>query len=246
MLARRRVTGLARPSHLCCAMPKAHRPARSRRRPAHPSVDHQVPDLVTQVKCALRHPRAALAGAVVGGLPPWIGQQVAHGEVGAAWWVDPRSLVVLGCMLFSVLTVYAFGRSTFHDRRKAAGFVVAMELAMVFSSLWSVRIVTLLAVIAINALTTGARIATAYETAERRRDADRRRAATRAAGRAARGPQPAGDRGVAGGRSDRGPASIPVSAPAPVGPQSWTRRPSSWSPGHRAPRLPAPIIDLPS
>ncbi len=145
-------------------------------------------DVISQIQCTARNPRAALLGGVLGGIVPWIGQAIAHHDVASSWWSDPRSLVVLGCMLFSMTTVYLFGRAAFRDPRKALGFVAAMELAMVASSLWYVQAVTLGAVVAINAIATGAGIALAHEATTRRREADERRSRTRAANRARRIP----------------------------------------------------------
>jgi hypothetical protein len=144
--------------------------------------------VVSQFRAACRQPWAACLAGAVGGLPPFIGQAMAHGEVGTAgvsWWHDPKALVVLGCMLFSMSTVYVFGRATFRDVKKAVGFVAAMELAMVASELAYVRVATLVVVVAVNMVMTGAGIALAYEAAQRRREADGRRARTRAETRAA-------------------------------------------------------------
>jgi hypothetical protein len=184
---------------------------------------HREPvDVVSQFQAARRQPWAAGLAGIVGGLPPFIGQAMAHAEVGAdgSWWHDPKAIAVAGCMLFSMSTMYLFGRATFRDVKKAVGFVAAMELAMVASGLWYVRLATLAVVVAVNMVTTGAGIALAYESAQRRREADAQRARTRAQTRA---EQRAARRGAPG------PTSIPI--PAPVSTPAST----SWSASASAP-----------
>jgi hypothetical protein len=162
-------------------------------------------DVVSQARSAWRQKWAAGLAGGVGGLPPFIGQAVAHGEPHLLWY---HLLTVAGCMLFSMATIFAFGRATFGSAAKAAGFVAAMELAMVASELWYVRLTTLVVVVAVNMVMTGAGIALRYEAAERRREADARRQATRAQTRAA---------GAAARRAPASPpaASQPEVAPAP-------------------------------
>lgn len=176
----------------------------SKRRRSKRPVSVQVVDVISQVQCAARNPRAALLGGLLGGVVPWIGQAIAHHDVGnsGAWYADPHALVVLGCMVFSMTTVYLFGRAAFKDARKAVGFVAAMELAMVASSLWYVQAVTLAAIVAINAISTGAGIALAHEATTRRKEADERRSRTRAQTRARK----IGDAAA--------PRAVPVRVPA--------------------------------
>jgi len=77
-------------------------------------------DIVTQIEVACRNPHAALIGALIGGLVPWFGRSLAHGEIQDTWTTN-RSLalvmvvVVIGCGCFSGLSVYKFGRSAFND-----------------------------------------------------------------------------------------------------------------------------------
>ena len=85
--------------------------------------------------------------------------------------------VVLGCAVFSAITVYKFGRATFGDTRKALGFVLAIEGVMLVST-GATSNVALVVLIAINALANGAAIALARDATCRRREADARRAAT--------------------------------------------------------------------
>jgi hypothetical protein len=145
-------------------------------------------DVVTQLECAVRRPQATLIGALVGGIVPWFGRTLAHGEVPAAWSSGSHGLalamigVVLGCAVFSAITVYKFGRATFGDKRKALGFVLAIEGVMLVSS-GATSNVALAVLIAINALANGSAIALARDAACKRREADARRATTRARSR---------------------------------------------------------------
>ena len=140
-------------------------------------------DVVTQLECAIRRPQATLIGALVGGLVPWFARTLAHDQLPAAWSSGSTGLamvmlaVVLGCAVFSAITVYKFGRATFGDTRKALGFVLAIEGVMLVST-GVTSTVALVVLILINALANGAAIALARDATCRRRDADARRAAT--------------------------------------------------------------------
>ncbi len=151
-------------------------------------------DVVSQLECAIRRPQATLIGALVGGLVPWFARTLAHEEVPAAWSAGNHGLalvmimVVLGCAVFSALTVYKFGRAVFGDVRKAIGFTLAMEGVMLVAH-GATSAVALAVLIAINAVANGSVIAMARDATCRRREADVRRAATRAGSR--RGHMPA-------------------------------------------------------
>jgi hypothetical protein len=142
-------------------------------------------DIVTQLECAIRRPQATLIGALVGGLVPWFARTLAHSEVPATWSAGNHSLalvmiaVVLGCALFSAITVYKFGRATFNDSRKALGFVLAIEGVMLVSH-GATSNVALAVLIVINALANGSSIALARDATCRRREAVARSSATRA------------------------------------------------------------------
>ena len=152
-------------------------------------------DIVTQLECALRRPQATLIGALVGGLVPWFARTLAHEELPATWSTGNRTLalvmtaVILGCALFSMLSVYKFGKATFADTRKAIGFSLALEGVMLVSH-GATSAVALGALIAINALANGSVIALARDATCRRREADARGAATRARSRSARAVTP--------------------------------------------------------
>ena len=142
-------------------------------------------DVVTQLECAIRRPQATLIGALVGGIVPWFARTLAHDQLPAAWASGSTALaavmlaVVLGCALFSAITVYKFGRATFGDTRKALGFVAAIEGVMLVST-GATSDVALIVLIAINALANGSAIALAREATCKRREAAQRATATRA------------------------------------------------------------------
>jgi hypothetical protein len=153
-------------------------------------------DIVSQLECAVRRPQATLIGALVGGLVPWFARTLAHEEVPDAWTAGSHVLalvmlaVVLGCAVFSALTVFKFGKATFADHRKAIGFTLALEGVMLVSH-GATSVVALAVLVLINALGNGATIALARDATCKRREADARRAATRARSRSSRPSAPA-------------------------------------------------------
>jgi hypothetical protein len=145
-------------------------------------------DIVTQLEVAIKNPHAAAIGSVIGGLVPWFGRTLAHGEIQETWSSNrPLAIamvaVVLGCGVFSGLSVYKFGRAAFGDPRKALGFVLALEGVMLVSH-GVTSAVALGVLILINAVSNGSVIALARDATRRKRDSDARGAATRARTRA--------------------------------------------------------------
>lgn len=142
-------------------------------------------DVVTQLECAIRRPQATLIGALIGGLVPWFARTLAHDQLPSTWSTGNLGLaavllaVVLGCACFSAITVYKFGCATFGDKRKALGFVLAIEGVMLVST-GVTSAVALAVLIAINALANGSSIALAREATCKKREAAARAAATRA------------------------------------------------------------------
>ena len=145
--------------------------------------------MVTQLECAVRNPHAALIGALLGGLVPWFGRTLAHDQVPAAWSAANAPLVgvllavVVGCAVFSAISVYKFGRAAFGDPRKALGFVLALEGVMLVST-GATSNVALAVLVLINAVANGSVIALARDATRRRCEADARRSATRSRNRA--------------------------------------------------------------
>lgn len=172
-------------------------------------------DVVTQLVCAVRNPHAAAIGAVIGGLVPWFGRTLAHEEIPSAWSAGNHGIaaamiaVVVGCGLFSGLSVYKFGRAAFGDARKALGFVLALEGVMLVSH-GATSAVALAVLILINAVSNGSVIALARDATRRRCEADARRAATRARSRAASRPAPEQAPEQATAQQPAVPAAVPA------------------------------------
>ena len=178
--------------HRNCSYPDAMSKSSKRSKRSRGTIDRSATtDIVTQLEVAIRNPHAALIGALIGGLVPWFGRTLAHGEIQDTW-VSNRTLaiamvvVVLGCGCFSGLSVYKFGKVAFGDPRKALGFVLALEGVMLVSH-GATSAVALITLILINGVSNGAVIALARDASQRKREADARGAATRARSRAAVG-----------------------------------------------------------
>ncbi len=158
---------------------------KSTARRAAAAVRAQGVDIITQVRIAAANPLAAALGAAIGGVVPWFARQVAHQELAVQWAAGDAKMVamdmaiVLGCVAFSVLTVYGFGRAAIRDPRKAAGFCAALEGVMLVAHGQPAQ-VALAMLVLINAITTGCVIAMAYAATRKRGEADARRQATAA------------------------------------------------------------------
>jgi len=175
------------------AMSKRIKGSKRSRRSHGPLDRSATTDIVTQLEVAIKNPHAAAIGAVIGGLVPWFGRTLAHGEIQGTWSSNrPLALamvaVVLGCGCFSGLSVYKFGRAAFGDERKALGFVLALEGVMLVSH-GVTSAVALGVLILINAVSNGSVIALARDATRRKREAAARGAATRATNRT-RAPAP--------------------------------------------------------
>ena len=56
--------------------------SKKRSRARRTATDHSSKtDIVTQLEIAVRNPHAALIGALIGGLVPWFGRTLAHGQI---------------------------------------------------------------------------------------------------------------------------------------------------------------------
>ena len=188
-------------------------------------------DVVTQLECAIRNPHAALIGALIGGLVPWFGRTLAHDQVPAAWSAGNTSLVmvmitvVLGCALFSALSVYKFGKAAFGDSKKALGFVLALEGVMLVTT-GATSTVALAVLILINAVANGSVIALSRDATRRRCAADVRRAATRARSRSARPEQHEQPVSPSPRHAPAAPSRAPRAVPTPSNalvPPVWRR-----------------------
>jgi hypothetical protein len=165
------------------------RSTRTRKTAARSNDRSATTDVVSQLECAIKNPHAAAIGAVIGGLVPWFGRTLAHDQIPAAWSAGNSSLaltmlaVVIGCGVFSGLSVYKFGKAAFGDSKKAFGFVLALEGVMLVSH-GATSAIALAVLILINAVANGSVIALAREATNKQRDAVRRAAETRARKRA--------------------------------------------------------------
>ena len=198
-------------------------------------------DIITQLKTAIANPLAAVLGAAIGGIVPWFAREIAHHELAVQWAAGDLKMVavdlaiVLGCAVFSMLTVYGFGKAAISDPRKAAGFCAALEGVMLVSHGQTSQ-VALAALVIINAITTGCVIAVAYAATNRRREADQRRAATRAQTSARKRGQAADPSTTSASASS---ASRPAAEPPVAAPSSPT------SAAHRARRAPVVVTAAP-
>jgi len=141
----------------------------------------QTRSIISQLHIAVRNPTALLLGGACGALVPlgtcYVTHELLHGDLVQ---LSILLLLVLGGLVFSCLSVYAFARAVFGTWYKALGFVIALEGYMTFTAGW-LSVTALVFLIAINAIANGCRVAA-------ERDAELRHGAARAA-RRRRGPQ---------------------------------------------------------
>lgn len=136
---------------------------------------------IAQLRHAAESPLALTLGAALGGIVPASTYVVAHvgelvrveggGVVLASW--HPGWLLVLGGLLFSGKTVYAWTAAAFEDRLKALGFVALVEGALLLSPSPALSYVALGYLVAINALGTGAALALRHRS-DRARESSQR------------------------------------------------------------------------
>jgi hypothetical protein len=141
----------------------------------------QTRSIISQLHIAVRNPTALLLGGACGALVPlgtwYVTHELLHGDLVQ---LSILLLLVLGGLVFSCLSVYAFARAVFGTWYKALGFVIALEGYMTFTAGW-LSVTALVFLIAINAIANGCRVAA-------ERDAELRHGAAQAA-RQRRGPQ---------------------------------------------------------
>jgi hypothetical protein len=130
----------------------------SRPRAASPAATAGV---MAQIAAAARSPGALLVGAIFGAFVPIATFTVAHYELdaGRPLYAQAPALLVLGGLVFSALTVFAWGRLAFRSGLKALGFVTLIEGTMVLSTTSWLGIVALALLVAVNATATGATLA---------------------------------------------------------------------------------------
>jgi len=190
-------------------------------------------DIVSQLECAIRYPQATLIGALVGGLVPWFARTLAHEQLPATWHSNHglalvMLAVVVGCGIFSGLTVYKFGRATFGDVRKAIGFTLALEGVMLVST-GATSAVALAVLVLINALGNGSNIALARQATCKKREAAARAAATRR-GRTKTAPSAPQESATTAKRAPFPVVEAPAAAHRRPRATSPVRAPVRWSP----------------
>lgn len=125
-------------------------------------------DIITQINLALGkgYRLAAVIGALTGGGVTYCTHAMARGDLATTPWVSGhyawflgRLALVIGGLLFSIVTTYGFGRSAFGSGWLAVGFLVIMDGVMVASSQPSLEWFATGLLIAIEAVTTGCTVA---------------------------------------------------------------------------------------
>ncbi len=137
----------------------ARSPYRESARPKRERVSAGVKGPVEQLRDGLR-PKARVAtamGFLLGGFVPLASFILAHYEIDRAapftW--QPAAPIVLGGLVYSAKTVFAWGRLAFRSTAKAFGFVVLLEGVMVVSKTQWLSFAALAYLIAINGIATG-------------------------------------------------------------------------------------------
>jgi hypothetical protein len=120
--------------------------------------------VVAQVRAALK-PSNRLAfglGATLGSFVPVASYWLAHHEIDRAdpfrWGSLLPAFLVLGGLVFSASTVFAWGRRTFGSARKALGYCVLTEGVLLASHTDWLALGALAYLVAINAVATGTRL----------------------------------------------------------------------------------------
>jgi hypothetical protein len=123
----------------------------------------QTRSIISQLYTAIRNPTALLLGGACGALVPlgtcYVTHELLRGDLVQ---LSVLPLLVLGGLVFSCLSVYAFARAVFGAWYKALGFVVALEGYMTFTAGW-LSVAALVFLAAINAIANGCRVAAERE-----------------------------------------------------------------------------------
>lgn len=118
--------------------------------------------VVGQIKLALL-PKARLAtsmGFLLGGFVPLATFWLSHHELDATpIYAQLVSYIVLGGLVYSAKTVYAWGKLAFQAPVKALGFVVLLEGVMVLSHTGWLSLMALVYLVCINGIATGCNLA---------------------------------------------------------------------------------------
>jgi len=122
-------------------------------------------DVIGQIRTASKNKIALLVGILLGGFVPVMSYFLAHVEMTPDQWYVWRNpsmtpFFVVGCLIFSALTVYEWCHTAFDQQKyKAFGYVVAIEGVMVTTSIQWLAITALVYLVCINATATGCTLA---------------------------------------------------------------------------------------
>lgn len=100
---------------------------------------------------------AVVLGVVLGTFVPVAAFVTAHVQLGGNLW-QPTGLLVLGALVYSAKTVFAWGRMAFGEGAKALGFCVLVEGVLLVSTVPWLSYAALVILAAINAIATTARL----------------------------------------------------------------------------------------
>lgn len=91
---------------------------------------------MTQVRVIMKESNrlALFFGTLFGALIPTSVYVLIHQELTSRWYFDPKSLLVVGGLVYSAKTVVEWARYVFKDATKAVGFAVLLEGVMSLSS----------------------------------------------------------------------------------------------------------------
>ncbi|HKP61491.1 MAG TPA: DNA translocase FtsK [Polyangiales bacterium] len=114
--------------------------------------------ILEQIRIARAHRAVAYVCGAGGGLFPVAGCAIVHFELrkqDGSWdFAQPLTPVALACLLYSVTTVWQWGRGSVGHSFKVACAVVGLEGMMAFSSLHALTVASLAFLVLINAIST--------------------------------------------------------------------------------------------
>lgn len=113
--------------------------------------------ILEQWRQARQHPIAAVLGGLLGGFVPLAVYKTTHGDLHVHSWRElgqPLVLIVAAGLLFSVRTVWHWGRSAFGETLKSTCLVITIEGMMVLSPTSWLASLALLYLVVINAIAT--------------------------------------------------------------------------------------------
>lgn len=119
--------------------------------------------VVGQVRTAVKpqHRLATFFGFLMGGLAPLVSYVTAHYEIdpNLPLYTQIGTLMVVGCLLFSAITVYKWSKLCFNSIGGAFGFVLMAEGTLIFCHINWLSAVALGYLVVINGIATGCQIA---------------------------------------------------------------------------------------